>query len=86
MAGDELREKLARLHEELQRSPNLDRESQQQVMELSADIARLSRPGTAPAADHAPRLEALAVRFESGHPRLAASMRELMGLLGGAGI
>jgi hypothetical protein len=86
MPGEELRETLARLHAELQRSPSLDRESQQLVMEISADIARLSRPGLAPAPDHAPRLEALAVRFESGHPALAASVRQIIDVLGKAGV
>lgn len=86
MAGEELRDTLARLHAELRRSPTLDQESQQRVMEISADIARQSQPGGVPVADHASKLQELAVRFESGHPALAASMRELMGLLGGSGV
>jgi hypothetical protein len=86
MSVEELRETLARLHQELQRTPTLDRESQQLVMEISADIARLARPGVAPAADHTSRLESLAVRFESGHPALAASMRQIIDVLGKAGL
>ena len=47
--------------------------------------------GTAPrpdpdAAGHEPRLEALAVRFEAQHPDLAGSLRQLVDLLGRAGI
>jgi hypothetical protein len=86
MSAEELRETLARLHQELQRTPSLDREAQQLVMEISADIARLARPGTAPAADHTSRLESLAVRFESGHPALAASVRQIIDVLGKAGV
>jgi hypothetical protein len=86
MSVEELRETLARLHQELQNTPSLDRESQQLVMEISADIARLGRPGVAPAADHSSRLESLAVRFESGHPALAASVRQIIDALGKAGM
>jgi hypothetical protein len=86
MAGEELREKLARLHAELQRSSTLDQESQRRVMQVSADIARQSQAGAAPEPDHVSKLQELAVRFESGHPALAASVRELMGLLGGTGV
>lgn len=32
------------------------------------------------------RLEALAVRFEAGHPTLSASLREFIELLGSAGL
>jgi hypothetical protein len=86
MSNEELRETLARLHRELQNTPSLDRESQQLVMEISADITRLGKPGVAATADHASRLESLAVRFESGHPALAASVRQIIDALGKAGI
>jgi hypothetical protein len=86
MSAEELRETLARLHQELQNTPSLDRESQQLVMEISADITRLGRPGVASAADHSSRLESLAVRFESGHPALAASVRQIIDVLGKAGM
>ena len=86
MSAEELRETLARLHQELQRTPSLDRESQQLVMEISADIARLARPNAALAADHTSRLESLAVRFESGHQALAASVRQIIDVLGKAGM
>lgn len=86
MSDEQLRETLARLHQELQRTPSLDRESQQLVMEISADITRLGRPGVPPASDHSSRLESLAVRFESGHPALAASVRQIIDALGKAGI
>jgi hypothetical protein len=86
MSVEELRETLARLHQELQNTPSLDRESQQLVMEISADIARLGKPGVPPAGDHNSRLESLAVRFESGHPALAASVRQIIDALGKAGM
>ncbi len=73
----ELRAMLARLHAELAQRPAVDAES-----EVSADIERvIASPGGQPRG-----VEALAVRFEAGHPDLAASLRQLVDLLGRAGI
>ena len=56
---------------------------------LTHDIERmLGDPGLEPksVADPVPRLEALAVRFESDHPALAQVLRQLVDALGKAGI
>jgi hypothetical protein len=42
--------------------------------------------GSGSAAAQAPRLEALAAKFEAGHPKLAETMRELIDALVKAGI
>jgi hypothetical protein len=78
----ELRATLARLHAELSQRPAVDAESRRLLAEVSADIERvIASPG-----GPAPRVEALAARFEAGHPDLAASLRQLIDLLGRAGI
>jgi hypothetical protein len=51
--------------------------------ELAADIRRAR--STEPDA-HAPRLEALAARFEAQHPELAASLRGIADALGRVGL
>jgi hypothetical protein len=78
----ELRAMLARLHAELAQRPAVDAESRRLLAEVSADIERvIASPGGQPRG-----VEALAVRFEAGHPDLAASLRQLVDLLGRAGI
>jgi Domain of unknown function (DUF4404) len=75
---------LERLHHELQGSPPLDAESRRLLDELTDDITR-AREAVASEA-HASRLEALAVRFEAGHPDLAASLRGIADALGRVGL
>jgi hypothetical protein len=98
MSAEELHRLLARLHTQLQGSPELDAESRQLLQEIGADLGRLGQgataganagalPGaTAPAGEHASRLEALVGRFEGAHPSLAASLREIVDALGRAGL
>jgi hypothetical protein len=92
----ELRARLARLHDELGRQPP-DAESRRLLLEACADIERRmalaesSLADSSSADEHsapgpAPRLESLAVRFEAEHPDLAGSLRQLVDLLGRAGI
>lgn len=82
MNTSDLRETLARLHEQLRASPRIDSESRQLLRQILAD---LDRP-TATADVHGHRLEALAVDFEVEHPALAAGLRELAAILGRAGV
>jgi hypothetical protein len=88
---DTLRQSLARLHEQLSVAPPLDGDARALLAEIQRDIERLSRGGPAAAGD-APqpgrrgRLETLAVKFEGGHPRVAAALREVVELLAQAGI
>jgi uncharacterized protein DUF4404 len=84
MDQESLHAALARLHQELQGSPQLDAESRRLLDELRADITR-SRAATDSDA-HASRLEALAVRFEAGYPALAASLRGIADALGRIGL
>ncbi|HVN46441.1 MAG TPA: DUF4404 family protein [Steroidobacteraceae bacterium] len=94
MAEESLRELLARLHEQLSASGRaLDGESRQLLATVMRDIertltpaAQAVEPADGTAAAHTPRLEALAVRFEAGHPALAEALRELIDALGKAGI
>ena len=94
MAEESLRELLARLHEQLRTGGRaLDGESRQLLTTAMRDIDKaLNRSdaalddASAAAAAHMPRLEALAVRFEAGHPALAEGLRELIDALVKAGI
>jgi Domain of unknown function (DUF4404) len=72
------------LHQELQGSPRLDAESRRLLDELTADMSRAREATDSDA--HASRLEALAVRFEAGHPDLAASLRGIADALGRIGL
>jgi hypothetical protein len=65
---------LTRLHAELSTHPRLDDESRHML----AEVMEGKKPPSG--------IESLAVRFEAGHPTLAASLREFVELLGGAGI
>ena len=84
MSLQSLHTALERLHAELQASPQLDAESRRLLDELAEDIGR-ARGATASNA-HASRLEALAARFEAGHPDLAASLRGIADALGRVGL
>jgi hypothetical protein len=84
MSRESLHAALAKLHEELQGATQLDTESRRLLDELAADIGR-ARSESADAT-HAPRLEALAVQFEAGHPDLAARLRGIADALGRVGL
>ncbi|MDE2220800.1 MAG: DUF4404 family protein [Gammaproteobacteria bacterium] len=91
MSNESLHEALARLHAELQAAPQLDEESRRLLQAIAADVGRASQggnPATGGTADlgHAPRLEALAVRFEAGYPALAARLRGIVDALGRIGL
>ncbi len=89
MSQETLNAALARLHQELQGSPQLDVESRRLLDELTGDIrrARGTTPSEASSGEgHASRLEAMAARFEAGHPDLAASLRGIADALGRIGL
>ena len=90
---ESLQQSLARLHAELAAAPRIDPASRQQLRELLADIQRAleSTPedaegGAVQAGGRVPRLEALAIEFEAEHPRISGSLRQLVDLLGRAGL
>ena len=79
MGEDSLQALLARVQQHLG-GGHVDSEARAQLGTVLRDI----EGGAAQPA--APRLEILAVRFEASHPALAESLRELIDLLGKAGI
>jgi len=98
MAGSDkesLRELLTRAHERLSGATTVDPEARQLLVTLTRDIERaLGSAGPPPTGaaerrvgrDSVSRLEALAARFDADHPALAQTLRELVDLLGKAGI
>jgi Domain of unknown function (DUF4404) len=86
MSDHNLRELLAQLHARLGKAKSLDEDERESLVTVLHDIDKLlGRKGRAVEAP-APRLEALAVKFEAEHPALADSVRQLADLLGKAGI
>ncbi len=100
MNPDDLRDQLAKLHEELGAAQQVDPRSAQLLTEIMSDIRRLTENspilrGSGAASGKAPsdaplslpdRLERIAIDFEAQHPTLAASSRRLVDLLGKAGL
>jgi Domain of unknown function (DUF4404) len=88
MDQDTLRERLAKLHAELNTAHQDDPASRQSLGEVLPDIKRMvDQPAGSDADATLPdRLEKVAVQFEADHPTLAASARRLIDLLGEAGI
>ena len=86
-----LRELLARLRVRLSHARSLDPETRKHLAAVVHDIDNaLGEGGPQRAVDtagaHAPRLEALAVRFEVDHPGLAEVIREVIDALVRVGI
>ena len=86
---ESLRELLTRVHERLGQSGSIDEESRRMLGALVHDIGRALARGTGetgPVDGHVPRLESLAVRFQTDHPGLAELLRQLIDALGKLGI
>ena len=85
MAGDRLRDLLARVQQHLSAGGQVDSDARQQLGKVLRD---LEQGGTAapPDAHTAPRLETLAVRFQVSHPALAETLREVIDTLVKGGI
>jgi hypothetical protein len=90
MDPDTLRNQLTALHQELREARQVDPKSGALLAEILKDIQRLLDAGGSDArAVGAPlgdRLEKAAVQFEADHPKLAASSRRLIDLLGKVGL
>ncbi len=102
MTEETLRQLLARVHERLSSSNDVDPEARDMLATVMRDIDGALRKGGAGAkadtvssvsvspdarvAATAPRLEAVAVRFEAEHPAIAQLLRQIGALLGQAGI
>ena len=91
---ESLRELLTRVHERLSKAATVDEESRRLLATLTQDIERaLGSRAAAPGGKQDRRvresvsgLEALAARFDADHPALAQTLRELVDILGKAGI
>jgi len=90
MGEESLRELLTRVHERLSRAASVDAPSRELLSTVMHDIDRALRGDVPSVADvkavTAPRLEALAVRFEAEHPAIAQLLRQIADVLGQAGI
>src|ERR1700676_1156938 len=100
MTEETLRQLLARVHERLSSSSAVDPEARDMLATVMRDIdGALGRGGPktdtvsatpvspdARVAATAPRLEAVAVRFDAEHPAIAQLLRQIGALLGQAGI
>ena len=85
MGEDSLRELLARVQQHLSTGGHVDSDARQQLGKLLRDIEQ-GGASAQPAAQTAPRLETLAVRFEASHPALAETLREVIDTLVKGGI
>jgi uncharacterized protein (DUF2267 family) len=86
-----VRERLAKLHAELADAHHEDPATRQSLDQVLPDVKRIvdQPPGDAePPVDKTlpDRLERVAVQFEAEHPKLAATARRLIDLLGEVGI
>lgn len=93
MSEESLRELLAKVHERLRTSGSLDDDARELLLTVMRDIdaalgERSNRSGgtSRTRASPVPRLEALAVRFEAGHPGLAQLLRQIAAVLGQGGL
>lgn len=93
MTSDEVKsrlaERLAELHGELEKTPELDAELEALLREVDADIHSLlerEQPGEAEVQSLRERLEALATDFDAQHPNTNIFFRELIHALGRMGI
>ena len=83
-----LRQSLAQLRADLARASQLDEKARavslRALTEIETRLSQEDASAHAAAASH--RLEALAVGFENEHPSIAAGLRQLIELLGQAGL
>jgi hypothetical protein len=86
MSDDELRELLNQLDARLRDARSLDADARRQLTTVLKDIERALARNEPAGAAHEPRLEALAVRFEADHPGVADVLRQIIDLIGKAGI
>lgn len=88
MSDESLRQLLARVHERLGQAGSVDSESRKILTALVRDIDRAlgQGEGAAPVRGHVPRLESLAVRFQTDYPGLSELLRQVVDALGKLGI
>ena len=81
-----LAKNLERLHEELSTLETLDDETRAALADIAADIERILGERAARHASLRDRIEALTVRFEASHPKLAGVLSEVADALAKVGI
>ncbi len=89
--GPELRERLQKLHEELENTDSVDGDARELLGNLLADIRSLLDRSGEEDATHSPgslaeRLEAATREWETTHPTLAAAVGRVMDTLSNMGI
>ena len=87
----ELRERLQRLHEELENTDSVDDDARELLGSLLADIQSLLDRSSDADAAHTPgslskRLEAATREWETSHPTLSAAVGRVMDTLSNMGI
>jgi hypothetical protein len=89
MSSQDIKNRLTQLHEELEKTPQLDEDLRELLMEVDGDIHALLASGE-PADDEVQglreRLETLAADFDAQHPNTNIFFRELIHALGRMGI
>jgi hypothetical protein len=86
MTQENLRELLAQLHTRLGHAKSLDPESRRLLTTLSHDIERALGRASEDMAPARNTLEGAAVKLELEHPALATVVRQIVDVLGKAGI
>lgn len=94
MPQKQLREQLARLHNELEKTDTMDGEERQMLLQLMQDIHEtLNRTRDQPEVDDsdpadllAERVNSAMARLEQEHPTMSFTLRRVVDLLGRMGI
>lgn len=89
MGSRDIKTRLAELHDELEKTPHLDEDLRQLLMEVDGDIHALLDTAAEDATEAdgiRDRLEALAADFAAQHPQTERFFRELINALGRMGI
>lgn len=85
MKSDRLQQLLKELHQELGATETLDPESRSLIEKVLHDVDRIEQHPEPPARIET-QLRDVVLRFESKHPRLATTVRQLADALGKLGI
>ena len=87
MDENTVRERLAKLHAELDQAQRENPAAREGLSTILPEVKRLSESGVGGSDAALPaRLERVAVQFEADHPALAGSVRRLVDLLAEVGI
>ena len=85
MSNEKLQQLLKELHRELGATRTLDQQSRALIEKVLQDVGRVGEDSDAPDGLEVP-LREVVLRFESEHPRLAATVGQVADALGKLGI